>query len=108
MIDDRTAHRLLEYIAYQVFREMGNGKTLTEIDDRLSGDHLKKKDRVALFEYMAERWSPERGWGEKADAIVAHLRSLKHRNRKRSPQTTAADDPIARTVIPFRPEDQPT
>jgi hypothetical protein len=102
MIDDRTAYRLLEYIALQVFREMRDGKTLAEIDDRLSVDSLKKKDRVVLFEYMAERWSPERGWGEEADAIVAHLRALKR--RKRSSQPT----PSPATILPFRPEDPPT
>jgi hypothetical protein len=102
MIDNRTAYRLFEYIACQVFREIRDGKTLAEIDDRLD-DHLKKKDRIALFEYMAERWSPERGWGEQADAIAAHLRSLKHRNRKRSPQPI----PSPATVLPFRPEERP-
>jgi hypothetical protein len=104
MIDDQTAHRLLEYIACQVFREVCDGKTLAEIDDRLSAGHLKKKDRITLFEYIAERWSPERGWGEPADAIAAHLRTLKHRNRKRAPQPTR---PPA-TILPFQPEDRPT
>jgi hypothetical protein len=32
---------------------MCDGKTLAEIDDRL-GVYLKKKDRIAVFEYMAE------------------------------------------------------
>jgi hypothetical protein len=100
-VDGRTAYRLLEYVACQVFREMHNGKTLVEIDDRLARDYLKKKDRIALFEYMAERWSPERGWGEEGDAIVAHLRTLKRRNRPSRPTRPPA------TVLPFRPEDRP-
>ena len=83
---------------------MRDGKTLAEIDDRLRALGLIKKDRVAVFEYMAERLSPELGWGEEGDAIVAYLRSLKHRNRKRLPQPT----PSPATVIPFRPEDRPT
>ena len=108
MIDDRTANRLLQYIACEVFREMHDGKTLAEIDDRLATrGHLKKKDRIAVFGYMAERWSlPELGWGDEGEAIAAHLRSLKRRNRKRSPQPTR---PPA-TVLPFdrpRPPAEP-
>ena len=90
MIDeiDRTAHYLLKYIACEVLCGMRDGKTLAEIDDHLSF-RLRKKDRVALFEYMAEQFPPE-CYGEEGDAIVAHLRALKR--RKRSPQPT----PIAR------------
>jgi hypothetical protein len=108
MIDDRTVYYLLDHIACEVFREMRNGQSLAEIDGRL-GLNLRKKDRIALFEYIAERFPPE--WrcdpqrnpmlGEEADAIVAHLRVLKR--RKRSPQPTR---PPA-TVLPFRPEDRP-
>jgi hypothetical protein len=101
MIDDRTGYRLLEYVACQVFCEMCDGKTLAEIDDRLNADHLKKKDRIALFEYMAEQFPPE-WFPKKGDAIVAHLRALKR--RKRLPQPT----PSPATVIPFRPEERPT
>ena len=101
MIDDRTVNHLLDHIACEVIWGMRDGKTLEEIDSKLFG--LRKKDRVALFEYMAERFPPER-FGEEGDAIAAHLRSLKHRNRKRLPQPT----PSPATVIPFRPEDQPT
>ena len=36
MIDDRMAYRLFEYIAFQAFREVLDGKTLAEIDDRLT------------------------------------------------------------------------
>jgi hypothetical protein len=106
MIDDRAVRRLLEYIAVQVIGEMRDGKTLAEIDGRL-GLKLRKKDRIVLFEYMAEQYPPElrsdplATWGEEGNAIVAHLRTLKR--RKRPPQPT---HPPA-TVIPFRPEDRP-
>jgi hypothetical protein len=99
MIDDRTVNRLLDHIACRLLREMRDGKRLEEIDGKLFG--LRKKDRVALFEYMAEQFPPK-WFGGEGDAIVAHLRALKR--RKRSPQPTR---PPA-TVIPFRPEDQPT
>jgi hypothetical protein len=99
MIDDRTVHRLLDHIACEVWREMGeDGKTLEEIDDDRLFD-LRKKDRVALFEYMAEQFPPE--WFPKhGNAIVAHLRTLKRRKRSPQPRPPA-------TILPFRPEERP-
>jgi hypothetical protein len=89
MIDDRTVYRLLQYFAIPLIGEIRDGRPLAEIDDRLSV-HLRKKDRIALFECMAERWFD--------DEIVAHLRALKR--RKRLPQPT---HPPA-TILPFRPD----
>ena len=100
IIDDRTVDYLLDYIACEVFREMNDGKTLAEIDDERLIFHLRKKDRIALFDYMIERFLVD-GIKER-DAIVAHLRALKR--RKRSPQPSR---PPA-TILPFRPEDRPT
>jgi hypothetical protein len=93
-------YHLLEYIACEVIRKMRDGKTLKEIDGRLSFQ-LRKKHRVALIEYTAAQFPPEL-YGEEGDAIVTDLLALKH--RKRSPQSTASPA----TVIPFRPEDRPT
>ena len=95
MIDDRTVSYLLEYIACEVHWEMRDGKTLAALDVRLSF-HLRKKDRVALFEYMAERFPPKRFHERSGDAIVAYLRSLK--SRKRLPQPTSSPA----TILPFR------
>jgi hypothetical protein len=97
MIDDRTVYHLLDHIVCEVLDGMRDGKTLEEIDEYDLGA-LRKKDRIALYERMAEL----RFGGEEGDAIVAHFRTLK--SRKRSPQPT----PSPATVIPFRPEDRPT
>ena len=99
MIDDRTVNRLLDHIACEVIHGMHDGKTLEEIDGNLFC--LRKKDRIALFEYMVEYFLMD--GDEEAELIVAHLHTLKR--RKQSPQPTRR--PPA-TVIPFRPEDRPT
>ena len=97
MIDDRTVYHLLDHIVCEVLDRMRrDGKTLEEIDEYDLGA-LRKKDRIALYERMAEL----RFDGEEGDAIAAHLRSLKH--RKRSSQLT----PSPATVIPLRPENRP-
>ena len=51
MIDDWTYYRLLNHIAFRVFRDMDEGRPLTEINVELQMD-LCKKDRIALFEHM--------------------------------------------------------
>jgi hypothetical protein len=99
MIDDRTVYRLLDHIVGEVLREMDDGKTLTEIDE-YDLAVLRKKDRMVLYEYMAEQFQSK--WFPKiADAVAAHLRTLKRRKPPRRTQSPA-------TVIPFRPEDRPT
>jgi hypothetical protein len=100
MIDDRTVHRLLDYVACEVFRRMRDGKTLEEIDDNDLIPLLRKVDRIAVFEYMVECF-PWVDGDKEPDAIVAHLRALKG---QKPPQPTRPP----RTVLPFRPEDQPT
>jgi hypothetical protein len=97
MIDDRTVYRLLVHIAGQVIDEMRNGKTLEWIDDYVL-ETLRKKDRILVYDCMVGLPFG----GEEGDAIAAHLRTLKR--RKRSPQPTHAPA----TILPFRPEDQPT
>ena len=99
MIDDRTVDYLLDHIACEVLFRMRDGKTLEEIDE-YNLEVLRKKDRIAVYERLVDF---KLVGGEEGDAIAAHLRSLKHRNRKRLPQPTR---PPA-TVIPFRPEDRP-
>jgi hypothetical protein len=96
MIDDRTAHRLLDHIACGVIGGMRDGKTLEEIDGKLF--YLRKVDRIALYEHMVGLVVDD----EERDAIVAHLRTLKR--RKRLPQPTSSPA----TILPFRPEDRPT
>jgi hypothetical protein len=96
MIDDRTVYHLLAHIACDVLDEMRDGKTLEEIDEYDLGA-LRKKDRIALYEYM----DGLAFGGKEGDAIVAHLHTLKR--RKRPPQPTR---PPA-TVIALRPEDRP-
>jgi hypothetical protein len=78
---------------------MRDGKTLAEIDERLSFQLRKKRPR-RLFEYMAELFPPE-CYGEEGDAIVAHLRALKRRKGSLQPTPSAA------TVIPLRPTEAP-
>jgi hypothetical protein len=88
MIDDQTVYRLLNHIACEVLCEMRDGKTLEEIDGKLNLRYLKKKDRIAVFEHMVERFL----------VVAAHLRTLKR--QKRLPQPTHPPAP----VIPFRPD----
>ena len=103
-IDDQTVYRLLDHIGCEVLGEMTNGKTLEAIDDDLV--FLRKKDRIALYEHMVERfWVEDSEEDDEPDLIVAHLHAiLAHlhtlKRRKRSPQPTR---PPA-TVLPFRPE----
>jgi hypothetical protein len=96
MIDARTVYRLLAHIACDVIHGMRDGKTLAEIDEH-DLEVLRKKDRIALYQYMVDLAYG----GDEGDAIAAHLRSLK--SKKRTPQPT----PSSATVIAFRPEDRP-
>ena len=98
-IDDNAAWRLLDHIACRVSNDMRGGKTLEEIDGELNLRYLKKKDRIAVFMHMVERFVLD---DKEVDAVTAHLRTLKR--RKRSPQATRR--PPA-TILPFRPEDRP-
>jgi hypothetical protein len=102
MIDDQTVNCLLDQFAWQVLRDLDDGRTLEEIDDDLIV-FLRKVDRIAVLEHVVERFLADDE--ELADeivarkrAIVAQLRALKRRKRS----------PASATILPFRPEDRPT
>ena len=48
MIDDWTYYRLLNHIAFRVFREMDEGRPLTEINVELQMDLCKKRSHRAV------------------------------------------------------------